>query len=88
MAPYARLEPEWRHLMDRPRLLWILVAANILLAFASMPVSLTLEPLYRHWPELFNKPFMQLAWTTICAATQSSILFLISWFGSKSNGQA
>ena len=61
---------------------------DILLAFVSLPTSLSIDLLYQQWPDFFAKPFMQLAWLTICAATQACLLFFLSGLASKPNVQA
>ena len=56
---------------------------DIMLAVASQPLSLTLGPLYSHWPSLFEKPLVQLSWITLCGVIQVTILFMLTWFMSK-----
>jgi len=43
----------------------------MLLAFASLPSSLSLDCVYIRWPDIFTRPFTQLAWITVCAALQA-----------------
>ena len=57
---------------------------DIMLAIASQPMSLTLGPMCIHWSNLFNKPFVQLIWLTLCGVTQAIILFMLPRFISKS----
>lgn len=51
------------------------------LAFLSLPSSLSVGGLYDAWPELLSRPFGQLAWLTLCGAAQAFALFLVSGFG-------
>ena len=53
---------------------------DMLLGFLSLPMSLSLGPLYDMWPQLLSKPFAQLAWLTLCGAGQVAILFFASQF--------
>jgi len=61
---------------------------DILLAIASMPASLTLEPMSQQWPDLFTSPFVQLTWVTICATVQTGIIFFISGLSVNENVNA
>jgi hypothetical protein len=52
---------------------------DMVLSLVSLPMSLSLGPLYDRWSEFFAKPFTQLAWLTLCGTVQVVILFLVSW---------
>jgi len=48
---------------------------DMLLAFVSVPASLSLNVFYNGWPELATRPFAQLIWVSICAVAQVGLLF-------------
>jgi hypothetical protein len=48
---------------------------DMLLAFVSVPTSLSLNVFYGGWPELATRPFAQLIWVSICAVAQVGLLF-------------
>jgi len=54
------------------------LSPDILLAIATMPSSLTLSPLYDHWPDFMSLPFIQIAWLHVCGVFQVGVLFLVS----------
>lgn len=48
---------------------------DMVLAFAALPSSLTLEFAYRNWTDLFNRPLVQLGWLSFCALGQVAAAF-------------
>jgi hypothetical protein len=51
---------------------------SLLLAFVSLPTSLTVRPLYEQFPTAFASPFVQLTWLTSCGAFQAAVLYYFS----------
>jgi len=49
---------------------------DVLLAFIAMPASLSIGPLYDHWPTVFGNEFAQVAWAAACGFTQALLLFM------------
>ena len=58
---------------------------DIVLAFLSLPSSLSVGCLYDTWPTLFSKPFVQLASLTLCGAAQVAVLFLASGLAQRAS---
>jgi hypothetical protein len=48
---------------------------DFVLLGVSLPTSLSLGPFYDAWPELANKPFVQVAYVSLCAVAQVILLF-------------
>jgi hypothetical protein len=48
------------------------------LAFVTLPLSLTGEPLYSLAPSFFEAPFVQIAFLTVCGAVQASVLWWLA----------
>lgn len=48
---------------------------SFVLAFVTVPLSLTGELLYSVAPSFFDAPFVQIAFLTVCGAVQASILW-------------
>jgi hypothetical protein len=51
---------------------------SFVLAFVTLPLSLTGEPLYSVAPSLFDAPSVQIAFLTLCGAVQASILWWLA----------
>jgi hypothetical protein len=47
---------------------------DTLLALVTLPTSLSLEPIYKTWPEQFSRPLAQLAWFTLCGVGQVALV--------------
>ena len=52
---------------------------DILLAFVTLPSSLSISSVYSAWPAFFSLPFTQVAWATLCGVFQSAVLFVLGW---------
>jgi hypothetical protein len=50
------------------------------LAFVTLPLSLTLDPISSAAPSLFDGPFVQIAFLTLCGIVQVSVLW---WWASS-----
>jgi hypothetical protein len=61
---------------------------GVMLAFVSLPMSKTLEPLYDRWQAFFLLPFVQLAWLTVCGAFQAAVLYMLSTLIPRLRNQA
>jgi hypothetical protein len=48
---------------------------SFVLAFVTVPLSLTGEPLYSVAPSFFDAPFVQIVFLAVCGAVQASILW-------------
>jgi len=49
---------------------------GVLLAFITMPASLTTAPLYEYFPKIFGNGFVQVAWLTVCGLVQAILVFM------------
>lgn len=52
---------------------------SVVLAFVTLPLSLTLDPIYTAAPSFLNGPFVQIAFLAVCGGVQVSILW---WWAS------
>jgi hypothetical protein len=50
---------------------------DIVLAFLSLPSSISLGSMYKAWPVFFSKPLTQVAWITLCGFGQAAVLWFL-----------
>ena len=51
---------------------------DIVLAVVTLPLSYSLDLLYKNWPDVFSLPFAQVGYLILCGFAQAWLLFIFT----------
>jgi hypothetical protein len=61
---------------------------DVVLTSLALPMSLTLDPMYQRWPEIFGRELVQVGWTAACGLAQAIAIYLGALIFAKAKSAA